>query len=161
MTKRRAPLSYELAITKVAGLIGWDKAAGIVGQSERCVRNWSDPDAAAGIRMDAAEALDLAYQEAGGTGAPFLECYALRLKAAFAETFGSAEAVASAAACAAKEGGEAVAAAIHAARPGASASDFAIAERELEEAINAKTVALRAIRNRRMAEANLSGGTEP
>lgn len=160
MTKRRAPLSFELALTKVAGLIGWERAAAIVGQSERCVRNWSDPDAAAGIRMDAAEKLDIAYQEAGGNGAPFLECYALRLKAALADAFGSAEAIASAAAAAAKEGGEAISAAINAARPEASDFDYANAERELEEAINAKTVALRAIRDRRLAERNLSEGTE-
>lgn len=161
MTKRRAPLSYELALTKVASLLGWPACALTLGQSERTVRNWSDPDASAGIRMDAAETLDLAYQEAGGVGAPFLECYATRLKTGLADGLGSAEAIAAAAAAAAKEGGEAVAAAIIAARPDASDQDFVIAEKELEEAISAKNAALAAIRQRRRAEMNLTGAHQP
>ena len=151
MTKLRAPMTYELALTRVAGLIGWDTAATIVGQSERTVRNWSDPDAAANIRMDSAEALDIAFQQAGGQGAPFLDVYSLRLNTALADTLGCADAIARATEVAAKEGGEAVAAAIRASRPDATHTDFVLAEREIEEDIDAKTVALRAIRNRRQA----------
>lgn len=152
MTKRRAPLSYELALTKIAGLIGWDGAAELLGQSERTIRNWSDPDAAACIRLDAAELLDLAFQQAGGRGAPFLECYATRLKSALSNSMGSAEAIAEAVASAAKEGGEAISAAIAAASPAASQTDYLTAIREIEEAIEAKTRTLAAIRTRLKCE---------
>lgn len=156
MTKRRAPLSFELALTKVAGLIGWERCAGILGQAERTVRNWSDPDAAAGIRLDAAEKLDIEYQQAGGGGAPFLECYATRLKAQLAECLGSAEQIAKSAAHSAKETGEAVAAAIEAARPDACDRVFENSEREIEEALESLTATLAAIRNRRRAESALT-----
>jgi len=156
MTKRRAPLTYELALTKVAGLIGWPRTAEILGFAERTVRNWSDPDTSAEIRAGAMEQLDIEYQQAGGAGAPFLEVYATRLKTALANTLGSAEAIAAATEIAAKESGEAVAAAIRAARPDANDADYASAERELEESIAAKTVALAAIRQRRAAEKQLT-----
>ena len=152
MTKRRPPLSFELALTKVAGLIGWPAVAAIVGHGERAVRNWSDPDAAAGIRMDAAERLDIAYQEAGGSGAPFLECYATRLKSAMTDAFGSAEAIAVAAARAAKECGEGVAASIAASQPGADRRVFEDAQREIEEGIESLTATLANIRRRMAAE---------
>ena len=161
MTKRRAALTYELALTKVAGLIGWPRCAEILAVAERTVRNWSDPDAAANIRMDAAEALDVAWQQGGGNGAPFLEVYATRLKAALVDCLGSAEAIADAAAAAAKEGGEAVSWAIRASRPDATEADYAAAEREIEEAIEANTGALAAIRNRRRAERGLLEETQP
>ncbi|QQN73148.1 hypothetical protein [Croceicoccus sp. YJ47] len=156
MTKLRAPLTFELALTKIAGTIGWAGAAAILGQSERTIRNWSDPDAAAGIRLDAAELLDIAFQEAGGKGAPFLECYATRLKSALSNSMGSAEAIAEAVANAAKEGGEAISAAITAASPGASHTDYVNAIREIEEAIEAKTNTLAAIRARLNSEQTLS-----
>lgn len=155
MTKRRAALTYELALTKVAGVIGWDRAAAIVGQVERTVRNWSDPDTSANIRLDAAEKLDIAFAQAGGRGAPFGEVYHTRLKTSLANSFGTAEAIAEAAALSAKEGGEGVAAAIAASRPDANDADFAAAERELEEAIAANTATLSAIRRRREAEAQV------
>lgn len=158
MTKLRSALSYELALTKIAGTVGWARCGQVLGQSERTVRNWSDPDAASGIRMDAAEVLDLEYQAAGGKGAPLLECFALRQKSAAARIFGSAEAIATAVARAAKEGGEGIAAAIAAARPDATDADYAIAERELEEGIAAKTEALRCVRERRGAERDLEKG---
>lgn len=159
MTKRRAALTYELALTKVAGLIGWPRTAEIVGQAERTVRNWSDPDCSPNIRLDAAEKLDIAFAEAGGRGSPFGEVYHTRLKTSLANSFGSAEAIAEAAAVSAKEGGESVAAAIAAARPDAGDADYAAAERELEESIAADTATLSAIRRRREAERELEDRT--
>ena len=160
MTKRRAALSYELALTKIAGLVGWERCAEVLDQSERTVRNWSDPDARAGIRMDAAEILDLEFQACGGSGSPLLECLALRQKSAAAQMWGSSEAITVAAAKSAKEGGEAIAAAIAAARPDADDTDYAIAERELEEGIAADTETLRAIRERRATERDLEKGEQ-
>jgi hypothetical protein len=82
MTKTRAPLTFELALTKVAGHIGWEKAAEIVGQAERTVRNWSEPDTTASITLDAALKLDEEFHKAGGHGSPFFQCYATRLELA-------------------------------------------------------------------------------
>ncbi|WP_239806962.1 hypothetical protein [Croceicoccus hydrothermalis] len=88
----------------------------------------------------------------GGRGAPFLECYATRLKSALSNSMGSAEAIAEAVASAAKEGGEAISAAIAAASPAASQTDYLTAIREIEEAIEAKTRTLTAIRTRLKSE---------
>jgi hypothetical protein len=158
MTKRRAPLTFELALTNVAGLIGWDRAAEIVGQSERTVRNWSDPDAAAGIRLDAALRLDVAYRVAGGDSAPLLSCYALRLNADTALAGADLAALNAKIARAAREHGEAISFSIAAAQPGASDSDLARAELELQESIDASTGTLAAIRAERAAALQADAG---
>ena len=142
MTKLRPALSFELALAKIAGLIGWDKASDIVGQRERTVRNWSDPDTQAGVRLDAALKLDIAYRAAGGEGAPMFQCYALRLEADCAEAMACKDALAASAGEAAREAGEATAALIAASRPGATEADRQIAIRETEEAIGAFTASL-------------------
>ncbi len=146
MTKRRDPLSFELALTRIAGLIGWTAAAKLLGQSERTVRNWSDPDTGAGINLDAALKLDVAYQAAGGDGTPMFDCYATRLQVETRAALWSSDALAAFAATSAKEGGEAIAASINAARPGASTADKVIAEREIEESIAALHDTLRCLR---------------
>lgn len=139
MTKRRNPLTFELALTRVASEIGWGAAAKIVGQAERTVRKWSDPDVSAKVSMDSALALDCAYRAAGGDGAPFLQCYAVRLEAEAAIACADSRVLADKTATAAKEVGEAVAALIRASQPGAASADRVIAQRETEEAINALT----------------------
>jgi hypothetical protein len=139
MTKQRAPLTFERALIRIADLLGWEKIAEIAGKDVRTVRNWSDPDTAAGVTLDVAELLDVAYQAEGGEGAPFLQCYALRLEKAVTVASADAELRAARAAAAAKESGEAVAALVMAARPGATSADRAIARRETEEAISALT----------------------
>ncbi|MEI6419543.1 MAG: hypothetical protein WCO82_10770, partial [Sphingomonadales bacterium] len=79
MTKLRPPLSFDQAVTRVAGLIGWDECAALVGRSARAVRAWSDPDAEASPSIEQALVLDLAYRAMGGEGAPIFEVYAARL----------------------------------------------------------------------------------
>ncbi len=160
MTKQRPPLTFENALTTVASLLGWPEVARICGQSERCVRNWSDQDTSAGIKLDAALELDRAYEEAGGDGAPFLLCYSIRLEADLLAARPGRKALSEATALAAKEGGEAIAAAIAAARPGASMTDVALAERELEESISAQTNALAALRAGRRGNVSSPGGDE-
>lgn len=151
MTKRRLPLTFENALTKVAGHIGWTDTARICGQAERTVRNWSDPDTTASITLDAALKLDVAYHAAGGEGAPFLLCYATRVDAESLAACPGREALLASVARAALESGEAVAATLLAALPNASPAHFAIAERELEESISALTHSLAALRLRRKA----------
>lgn len=151
MTKVRAPLTFENALSQVAGVIGWAKTAHIVGQAERTVRNWSEPDTTAKISLEAALKLDVAFHEEGGEGAPFHDCYATRLDVETLAAVSGREALLAGVAIAAKESGEAVHAAIVAAHPNASHADVVLAEREIEEAIKAKTNVLGAIRAKALA----------
>lgn len=146
MTKLRPPLTFENALTKVAAVLGWPKTAEIVGQAERTVRNWSEPDTTARISLDAAKRLDVAYQAAGGDGAPFLQCYATQVSAELLAVHADRHDLVAGAARASKESGEAIAATLAAAHPAATAADIAIAEREIEEAIEAKTSILARVR---------------
>lgn len=128
MTKRREPLTYESTLAKVAALIGWDNCAAICGlRSPRAIRNWSEPDTQAGIRMIDAERLDRAFLAAGGDHAPFHQLFALRLELA-EQCVADADLI-KVAADAAKETGEAVSAMIDA----ATSSDPAKRRRAREE----------------------------
>lgn len=139
MTKVRPPLTFELALAKVAGLLGWSRVAEIAGRTERQVRNWSDPDATGALTLDHALALDVAFRQAGGEGAPLFQCYATRLEVETNAACADAHAQAARVATAAKEAGEAISAQILACRPGASPASRELARRETEEAIGALT----------------------
>lgn len=151
MTKCRAALTFENALTKVAGHIGWGETAKICGQAERTVRNWSDPDTTSCISLEAALRLDVAFHAAGGEGAPFLLCYATRMELERLAACPGREALLASIAASAKESGEALSAALSAAHPRADRADFAIGERELEESIVALQNSLAALRARRKA----------
>lgn len=146
MTKERNALTFERAMTNVAAKIGWEEAARLVGRTERAVRNWSDPDTSAQVTLDHALQLDVAFLAAGGECAPFLEVYRTRLEADLAIATGCLSELNQSIALGAKEGGEAIAAAIVAAQPGASDHDLRRAEVEIEESISAKTGLLARIR---------------
>lgn len=141
MTKVRAPCSAELALTRVAGIIGWDKVSEISGQAERTLRRWSDPEEApaAGdaISFELGCRLDAAYREAGGQGSPFLHCFSARVELASLAALGDRADLAVAAAILAKESGEAVRATIIASLPGSTPGDLRNAARELEESMAA------------------------
>lgn len=133
MTKLRPPVSPEQALTQIAALLTFKRAGEIVGQEERTVRNWSDPDTPAEISYRNALKLDAAFLAAGGGFAPFRETYLQLLEDATAEACADVRRLAEHAATIAKEAGDAVAATIRAAQPGASAADRLIAARELQE----------------------------
>ncbi|HEY0626705.1 MAG TPA: hypothetical protein VGD10_08215 [Allosphingosinicella sp.] len=158
MTKRRSPLTFENALAQVASKIGWDGAAKIIGRADRTIRNWSDPDTSAGITLDKALELDLAYAAQGGEGYPLFQCFSTRLEVDAANLFASKEAIVRSLASAVKENGEAVSAALSATLPGATEADFIVAERELEESIAADTHALATIRAGRTGAAPARGG---
>lgn len=141
MTKLRPPLSFHQAITRIGGRLGWERCAEIVGQAERTVRNWSDPATNALPRLDDALLLDAAYRADGAGEAPILAVYGLKLEAELLVP-GEAGELADAAACVAKETGEAVAALVQAAKPGAPDAARVIAEKETEEAIASLSGAL-------------------
>lgn len=110
MKPRRALTPYR-ALHEIADLLGWDGCASVLGKSESLVRKWADPDTEREISYQAAIRLDAAYMRAGGKSAPLFECYAARLDLSADEDedhAGTMEAVSAAA----KEAGEAVAAAI-------------------------------------------------
>ncbi|SNS20873.1 hypothetical protein SAMN06295912_102273 [Sphingomonas laterariae] len=139
MTKRRDPLTFSLAITRVAGLLGWGDAAAIVDRSERTVRLWSESDAGGTPTLDQAIALDRAYLAAGGDSAPLLRSYALQLETSMADAFADRIALAGDIAQAARESAEAVASSIHASQAGASPTAIHHAIAETEEASGAIT----------------------
>ncbi len=148
MTKTRAPLTFELAMTQIAARIGWERVAEVAGQQERTVRNWSDPDtgpSAETMPLLTALRLDCAFRDAGGVGAPLLQCYANRLELEVAIAGADLSELSLRIATAAEEGGEAIAAAIRAALPGASEAELSRAMLEFEESIAAKQNAVAAL----------------
>jgi len=157
MTKLRPPLSFEAAIAKIAGVIGWDDVARHARRSERTVRAWSEIEIAAAVTMEAALALDAAYTAAGGDGAPLLACYALRLRADSVALAACTEELARKTVTVIKEGGEAHAALVAATRPGASTAERAIAEKEVVEAMDALTNTLAILRAGRRNDVNEGG----
>lgn len=136
MTKNRAPLSIEQALQRIAGQLaaGVDAMAATANRQPGTVRAWMDPDRPEQVSLDAAIALDLAYQAEGGQGAPLFEAYATRLQLAEASRFADRHRLLDHAHGVAKEGGEAIAAIIAAARPDATDADHRAAHREAAEA---------------------------
>lgn len=134
MTKLRAPLSFSLAITTVAGRIGWREAARISRRAVRTVRHWSESDRHGTPSLDLAIALDRAFIEAGGGYAPILESYARQLDVAMANTVGCRAALAEDIALASRESGDAIGHCIQALRPGATPAEIHRAIVETEEA---------------------------
>lgn len=135
MTKERAPLSYEQAQARIAGLLGPKRAAEIAGVALRTFHDWGDPGVDRTIPIAAAEKLDLAYIAAGGESMPFLDTLNVRLKTAREERYGDQLALVSVAASFAKEAGEFTAAAFRASLPDATPADMAALRKEGLEAI--------------------------
>ena len=137
MTKLRPPLSVGAALARIAGLLSGDYAemAAILDRSPGLVRSWGDPDKRERIPMEDAIALDLAYRAAGGHGAPLFECYGAKLDAEGVSWFADEIALARHAATLIRECGDAEAAVVLAAQPGATMRDRQHALREIEEAI--------------------------
>lgn len=137
MTKARDPSTFEDAILRIVDRIGWTAAADAVGKGERVVRNWSDPDMDRQPTIDEALALDTAYMAAGGgEPPPMMAVYLTRLDRRQAPAADSA-AIALATASAAKEAGEAIAAAVAASQPGATGRTKTVADKEIGDAIGA------------------------
>lgn len=139
MTKCRPPLTFELALTRIAGLIFWDGCAQLLGISESAVRKLSDPDIERQISMRNARRLDAAYQRAGGAGAPMLECYALQLEMEGEAGSASLGELIATASDAARETGEAIAASMTAIERRGDTRSRDRALREIEEGIAALT----------------------
>jgi hypothetical protein len=139
MTKRRAPLSIDAALARIAGHVpgGFEAMAKRVERSVRTVRNWSDPDTPEQIPLDCAVALDILFQEHAGDGAPLLEAHETLVDLAGRASFAGGIALGRLAAEAIRECGEANAALVTAAQPGATEAQMIAAAREAEEGIAA------------------------
>ncbi|MEM6907194.1 MAG: hypothetical protein AAF494_00825 [Pseudomonadota bacterium] len=136
MTHRRAPFSTEQALQRIAGQIsgGVDAMAEVAERQSGTIRAWMNPEREEQVTFECAIALDLAYQAAGGTGAPLFESYAAKLHLAEGRRFADRHRLLDYAQGVIKEGGEAHAAIVAAARPGATDEDHRIAHREAAEA---------------------------
>lgn len=137
--KTRAPLTTDQALARVIGQLprGYPDAEKATGKSESYLRACGDPDRRERLCFDDAIALDIAFQEAGGEGAPLAEHYLLRVEmgseARLANHFGlfeKTEAVI-------RESGEAGAALVRLCQPGAGPLERREALRELVEAVEA------------------------
>lgn len=137
MTKHRAPLSFEQAIQRIAGQIpgGIDEMASIADRQPRTIRNWTDPDTPESIPLDVALRLDLAFQAAGGVGAPLWEAYTHHLEMAEVDAFATRHCLGRLAAETILEAGEATAALVLSSQPGSTPADVRNAQREVAEAI--------------------------
>lgn len=138
MTKLRSALSIDSALARIAGQLagGWPEMAELTGYAERTVRAWGDADRDENINLPAAITLDIAFQEAGGTGAPIYEAYSDRVRAAQAERFGCKQELHRATMVLMRENGDAEQALLEAVLPGSGPAEEATALRELLEARN-------------------------
>jgi methionine aminopeptidase len=134
MTKTRAPLSFSLAITTVAGVIGWQTAARITRRSVRTIRHWSESDRHGAPTLDQAIALDRAYVAAGGAMAPILASYMLQMDVAAVDPVACRTALAEDIALLSRETGDAISHCIQALQPGSTPAEIHRAIAETQEA---------------------------
>lgn len=136
MTKLRAPLTIDAALTRAAGLLpgGWASLAELTGRSPSMVRAWSDPDRREQLPLRDALLVDQAVRTQTGE-APLLAWYAAQLDLSCGPASPTSDLV-SRVVEVVRECGEANAALIEAAQPGASAAQISAAQREAEEAIS-------------------------
>lgn len=90
MTKRRAPLSIDTALARIAGTVpgGWAAMATATGYHERTVRGWGDPDRDEKAPLPACVTLGILFRQSGGVGDPLLEAHGDLVGAADAAAFG-------------------------------------------------------------------------
>ena len=135
--KPRAPLSTDQALARIAGQLpgGWPEMASVTDRSESLVRKWGDPEARERIPLDDAIELDIAFQKAGGVGAPLADSYFHRLELAAASAFAEQHNLLTQTEALSTEMGEALAACIRACQPGAGERERADALRELVDVL--------------------------
>ena len=163
MTKLRAPLTTGAALDRVAGQLqgGYSELAARLERNESYVRSLGDPDRREKICVDDAIAADLIYREAGGAGAPLFETYAYQLDHAGVTRFADEIALARLVGDSVRESGEAHAAVIALAQPGADRSTRASTIREVEEAIAANNSVLQLLRTAAAADKHGHESTAP
>ncbi|MDB5663425.1 MAG: hypothetical protein JWN59_1763 [Sphingomonas bacterium] len=134
MTKLRTPLTFAQAVTRIAGLIGFDGAARVVDRKERIVRLWSEPDSGRSPTLDQARNLDAAYRAAGGEDAPLLDAYAFQLEVQVAVQDVCRRDLLQTIEEASRDAGEAISCSVAILDPAATPAQFHRALAEVEEA---------------------------
>ena len=121
MTKLRAPLTIDAALTRAAGLLpgGWASLAELTGRSPSMVRAWSDPDRREQLPLRDALLIDQAVRTQTGE-APLLGWYAAQLDLSCSPAQPVTADFVSRVAEVVRECGEANAALVEAAQPGTS-----------------------------------------
>jgi len=137
MTQLRAPRTYDEAITRIAGVIGWDRICQLTGRAVRSARYWSQPNCRTVPSIAQAQDLDAAYIAAGGPGSPFLDAFEFQLGQQLQRQDACTRELLSEIAIASKEFGEAMAAAIRVTQSNASPQDVYIAFAEVEQSARA------------------------
>lgn len=163
MTKQRPPLTTGAALDRVAGQLpgGYAELAQRFDLNESYLRAMGDPDRREKICFDAAIAADLIYREAGGAGAPFFETYAWQLDQAGVTRFADEVALARLVGASVRESGEAHAAVIALAQPGADRTTRPSTIREAEEAVAAWNSVLQMLRAAAAADKHGHEATAP
>jgi hypothetical protein len=135
MTKRRAPLTAEHALSRIAGQLpdGYETMAALTQRSSSIFRKYSDPYREEDIPIGCAITLDLAYQAHGGEGYPLHDLYSAKLDMAQQGVFAERFELLRKGAVLMKEGGEAHAAIARACLLEATEHDREEALRELAE----------------------------
>lgn len=145
MTRPRPALSIDAAIARVMAQLGsWAEVARVTGYAHpRQCEKWGAFDIAEegdiearDIPMRAAVKLDIAFQAAGGTGAPILEAYADLVKVAASEAFGDKHELRRDSLDFMRETNEANLALLEAAEPDAGAAEKAIATKQVLDVRN-------------------------
>ena len=131
MTKRRAPLTFDAALARIAGQLpeGWDEMGRTTGTTASYLRACGDPDRREKLAIADAIALDLAFAAAGGEGHPLYDAYGAQLELAEATHFAGRFSLLRRAATLIKEGGEAHAAIARLCLPDATDADRRAAQR--------------------------------
>lgn len=152
MTIPRRPASFSRALWQIADLLGWDGCAAVLEKSESHVRKLGAPDTEREISLRDAVRLDAAYRRAGGEGAPLLECYAIKLDMGLTARPTGPNCIITGAGLAAKECGEAIAAAITLAGDMSDPAKTLAAQREIEEGVTELTRLLSLVLSKNMGE---------
>lgn len=137
MTHLRAPLTFADAMTKVAGLIGYEAAAKMSGRATRTIYAWANPTTKTVPPIDQALAFDGAFRAAGGEGAPFLDAFTFQLGLVVERQDACARALVADVGAVSRETGEAIAAALTLTSSTASPLDAMRAFAEVTQAADA------------------------
>ncbi|MGW8136877.1 hypothetical protein ACWGNZ_14855 [Sphingomonas zeae] len=137
MTQLRAPRTYAEAITRVAGVIGWDEICRLTGRALRSARYWSQTNCTTVPSIVQAQTLDAAYIAAGGQGSPFLDAFEFQLGIQVQRQEACTRELLSEIAVASKEAGDAIAAAIRITQSNPSPLDVHRALAEVEQSAGA------------------------
>jgi hypothetical protein len=139
MTNIRAPRTFAHAMTRVAGLLGYERCCKIVRKSDRTVRYWSEERSTKRPTIVQALQLDVAYRLAGGEGSPFLDTFIHQSDVTIEAATACHRALAGDIATFARESGEAIAAGLAVTNSNASTRDIIRAVAEVEQVESALT----------------------